>query len=205
LKGLRGDYELGDAYSDQYDPMKPSWAVGLVFDMPFSNRIGKARHLRRLVEIRQLVNQLQTTIETVLLEVQVSVREINTSYREMLAKYNAMEANRKKLDALNARRSLMFGSGESQNIYLERLLDHQQDVSSAEQDFLTSYVAYNIAHANLNRAKGVLLQVKELQFCEDVDESKIPRLYLQNKKSSQECAEHSVPSPIPAVENNESK
>jgi len=200
LKGLRGEYELGDAYSDQYDPAKPSWAVGLLFDMPLGNRIGKARHLRRLVEIRQLIYQLQTTIETVLLEVQVSVREINTAYREMLAKYNAMEAHRKKLDALNARRNLMFGGGESESIYLERLLDYQQDLSSSEQDFLTSYVAYNIAHANLDRAKGVLLQVKELQFCEDLDENKLPMLYLQNKNSSEECKERSVPSPIPVIE-----
>ncbi len=189
LKGLRGEYKLNEAMDDQYNPAKPSWSVALMFDYPLGNRIGKARVTRREIEVRQLSRQLQTTIETVLLEVQVAVRELNTTYREMLAKYEAMLASQKQLEATNERRDLLFGGGQMQNVFLQQLLDYQLAVSQSEQSFLTSYVAYNIAHSNLDRAKGILLKVKELRFCEDKDENNIPTLFLLEKESKQSCQE----------------
>jgi len=189
LKGLREEYKLGEAMNEQYEPMKPSWAVGLFFDYPLGNRTGKARLTRRQIEVRQLARQLQTTIETVLLEVQVAVREINTSYREMQAKYTAMLAARKRLQAANERRDLIFSSGQLQSIYLEQLLADQLAVSEAEQTFLTTHVSYNIAHANLDRARGILMQVKEFRPCQDQDQDDLPTLFLVEKDFPEQCHE----------------
>jgi outer membrane protein OmpA-like peptidoglycan-associated protein len=180
LYGLRGNYDVGDAYGDQFTEGEPSWSVGLIFDMPLSNRIAKARHLRRRIEIRQLTQQLRTTIETILLEVQVAVRELDTSYREMLSQYQAMLATKASLDTLTERRSINLVQ-DNQGLYLQRLLQSQEDLAASEQGFLESYVSYNIAHSNFDRATGLFLESRELEPKKSEDEdTNLPVMRLEH-------------------------
>ena len=76
LKGLEGDYQYGTAYANQFDEGDPSYVAGLRFEFPLGNNGAEARNLRKKLEIRQLLHQLDTTVENVLLETQVSYREL---------------------------------------------------------------------------------------------------------------------------------
>jgi outer membrane protein TolC len=187
------DYNL--AASNQFkDPSKPSYSVGLLFDLPLGNTAANARDQRRRLEVRQLIDQLRTTIETVMLEVQVAVREVDTSYRELNSKYHAMIASAAKLDTLKARRSVLNNeNGELRNGFLQRLLDSQGELTNSEQAFLTSYIAYNIAQINLQRAQGTLLQVNKLQSVESEEDSrgddkKLPVLQLRREIEEEQKA-----------------
>jgi len=185
LHGLRGDYDTGGAMSDQFDPMKLNYNIGLLLDIPLGNRVAEARHRRRLLEVRQLTNQLRTSIETIFLEVQVSVRELDTAYREMLSQYQAMLAYKSKLATLEERRSLSLGQTD-QSQYLKQLLDGQAEVATAEQAFLSSYVAYNIAHSNLDRAAGVFLEARQITSKQESDQDTgLPVLKLEQNKDRQ--------------------
>jgi outer membrane protein OmpA-like peptidoglycan-associated protein len=187
------DYNL--AASNQFkDPSKPSYSVGFLFDLPLGNTVARARDQRRRLEVRQLIDQLRTTIETVMLEVQVAVREVDTSYRELNSKYHAMIASAAKLDTLKARRSVLNNeNGELRNGFLQRLLDSQGELTNSEQAFLTSYIAYNIAQINLQRAQGTLLQVNKLQAVESEEDSrgddkKLPVLQLRREIEEEQKA-----------------
>ncbi|EIJ43117.1 flagellar motor protein [Beggiatoa alba B18LD] len=183
LDGLAEGKDTGNAIDDEFNEGKPSFTAGLLFDMPLSNNVAKAREQRRRLEVRQLVNQLRTTIDTVFLEVQVASREVDTAYRDLSSKYQAMLASHAKRETLKERRDLL--SSAEQTNYLQNYLDAQQELASSEEGFLTAYITYNIAQANLRRAEGVLLEVKKLEAVEMEEESyygdKLPTLKIQPK------------------------
>lgn len=186
LDGLEGDSDVSGAMRNQYDPTRPSFIAGINFDMALGNRIAEIRHQRRRLEARQLINQLRTTIETILLEVQVAVREIDTAYREVKSKYQAMVAANAKLETLKARRSVITNADWQSN-YLQRLLDSQSELADAEKEFLIAYIAYNIAHVNLQRAEGILLEAKQIESYEDVEDEafdgdELPILRLRHRE-----------------------
>lgn len=185
LGGLTGDNYF-DASSRQFDTGGPGYGVGIVFSFPLENNIAKARLVRRQLELRQQLDQLKTTIDTVLLEVQVSAREVSTAYRETQAKYAAVKAFTSDVDSLVARRSLQTASpapgadeASQTTIYLDTLIDSQDRRSFVEEEFIRSAANYQIAIVNLERAEGRLLNYKAVSVIRDRDEKGLPQLRLE--------------------------
>lgn len=157
VAALRRD-DWSGAYYDQFDPVRPGYSVGLRLEYPLGNNQAEARNMRRRLEMRQLVSQLRTTMETVLLEVKVSTREVHTAYRDMSAKHESMIAAREDLAHLQKRREAMFLGGDTTAInYIEYVIDAQQRRAVAEENFLRAVATYNVALVTLERAKGNLL------------------------------------------------
>ncbi len=185
LGGLdNGDY--GTSYERQYGKGSPGWGAGFVFSFPLENNIAKARYERRRLELRQQVDQVRTTIDTVLLEVKVSAREVSTAYRETQAKYSAVKAFTEDIDSLQARRAVQTaspapGADESSQtaFYLDTLLDSQDRRSNAEEEFIRAAANYQIAIVNLERAKGKLLSYSNVEVVRTKDENGLPLLHLE--------------------------
>ncbi|OUD14572.1 TolC family protein [Thioflexithrix psekupsensis] len=174
LAGLEGDRDYNQAFKNEFDIGGPGYSVGLLFDMPLDNQVAKARERRRQLEVRQLVSQLRTTIDTVLLEVQVAAREVDTAFREFNSAYAAMQASEAHLNTLSDRRKL----SQNQQTDLQRLLDAQANLTQREHAFLMSYIAYNVSLMNLQRAQGQLLTVNKLEIVEETEEDSLEGLDL---------------------------
>ncbi|SRR5579862_25862 len=179
-----GDY--ADAFGRQYTTGGPSASAGFVFSYPLENNIARARLERRRLELRQQVDQLKTTIDTVFLEVKISAREVATAYRETQAKYAAVKAYTADVESIKARRSLQTaspppGSEEASltAIYLDNLLDSQDRRGEAEEEFIRAAADYQIAIVNLQRAKGKLLAYSNVTVMRGRDENGLPLIYLQ--------------------------
>jgi outer membrane protein TolC len=187
--GLAGEGDYNQAFDNQFDLGDGSWIAGLVFEMPLGNRVAKSRLERRQAEARQLAYQLKTTVDTVLLEVQVSVREIHTSYREMHAKYTAMQALIAEVDSLEQRQGVELVDGNSGGRYLERLLDAQDRLTESEHELLRSMTTYNVALVNLDRATGMFMQTNDIRprYFDDKDPyiDGLPAYGLEKVSSSQ--------------------
>ncbi len=185
LGGLdSGDY--GSAYERQYGKGTPGWGAGFVFSFPLENNIGRARHERRQLELRQQVDQVRTTIDTVLLEVKVSAREVSTAYRETQAKFAAVKAFTEDIDSLQARRAVQTASpapGVDESSltasYLDTLLDSQDRRSNSEEEFIRAAANYQIAIVNLERAKGSLLNYSAVDVVRTKDDRGLPLLRLE--------------------------
>ena len=160
--GIAGDGDRSLAAENALDE-GGSWILGLSLEHRFGNRTRKAAHRRKQAELRQLVNQLRTTLETVMLEVQVSVREVNTALRKMNAEYAILRSAELNLQSIQKRQKIDSDNGRSGAVYLESLLDSQENLSEAEFNFLSSQIAYNVALSNLDRSTGILLQTSEFQ------------------------------------------
>jgi len=183
LQGSLGGLEDGDysgAYSRQYNTGSPAFGAGFVFSIPLGNNIAKSRLERRRLELRQQLDQLRTTIDTVLLEVKISAREVSTAFRETQAKYTAVKAFTEDLDTLQARRSLQaIGDDSLMAGYLSTLLDSQDRRANAEEEFIRAAANYQIAIVNLERAKGRLLAYSDINVIRGKDDAGLPNIHLE--------------------------
>ena len=139
--------------SRQYNTGSPGFTVGFELKYPLENNVAKARLERRRLELRQQIDQLHTTVDSVLLEVKISAREVGTAYREALAKYAAVKGYSEDIETLQARRSVqpfldpaiaaIAGAEATKSAslsqtteYIDRMLDAQDRRARAEEDFI---------------------------------------------------------------------
>src|SRR6185295_9142132 len=107
------------AYDNQFNQGRPGYTVGLQFEMPLGNLAPQARRERRELELRQLRNQYETTLNTLQLEVKVSVREVETALAEMFSQYRAMEASTAELQYLEQRFERLPGEDGNASLMLD--------------------------------------------------------------------------------------
>lgn len=176
VKGLDGDYDYGNAYSNQFEDGGPSYLFGLRFEYPLGNNGAEARNLRKRIEMRQMLHQLDVTVENVLLEVQVSYREMDKYYESMIQSYQIMNSDQEEIKELMARIDYLLAQGEPYGDMLYRLMDANERLTRSEEVFAKSELTYNLALYNLYRAMGILISNSDIIFTRDEDENKLPVL-----------------------------
>jgi outer membrane protein TolC len=170
VKGLEGDFEYGDAYSEQFDEGSPSYVGGIRFEFPLGNNGAQARNLRKKLEIRQLLHQLDTTVENVLLESQVSYRELEKNYRSMVQSYQIMLSDDEEVKALLSRVDYLLANNDQYGDVLYRLMDASERLTDSEELFAKSELTYNYALYNLHRAMGILVSTNNIVIEEETPE-----------------------------------
>ena len=179
VKGLEGDYEHRRAYANQFDEDGPSYVGGLRLEVPLGNNGAEARNLRKKLEFRQLVRQLDTTVENVLLEAEVSYRELIKNYRSMVQSYQIMRADKEEVSELLARAEYLLGQSEPYGDVLYRLMDANQRLAESEEKYAKNELTYNYATYNLHRAMGILVSTNDIAFRKDMDEDKLPQMQFE--------------------------
>ena len=177
LAGLAGQGNSIQAFEQQFTTGAPSYGVGLQYEFPVGNRAAEARLRRRHLELRQISNQYETTLQTVRHEVSVGVRELQTSMTELTTKQSAMRARAAQLDAMTSRWEQLPGDQTDKVLMLENLLLEQNQLANAEFDYLTSQLTYNLSLVNLKRVTGVLLQSEQVDIAK-ICECGLPRNIL---------------------------
>ena len=163
LAGLEPNEQFIGAVREQFS-YQPGYSLGLQFEIPLHNRAAKANLQRRTLELRQLKNQYQTTLETLRLEVEIAVRNVETGKPELDAKREALLASQQRLDYLQKRWQHLPGADLSASLALENLLSAQHDLTLAEASFSRSLVTYNLAQSSLLHATGMLLQEEKVHI-----------------------------------------
>ena len=158
LSGLQGDSDFSRAFEDQFSTGRPSYSVGLQYELPVGNRLAKARVCRRQHELTRLQSEYARALETVQTEVDIAVRELHTAFREIVAKRRALSAAEAEVKTIEQRWQRMIDGSGSSSLNLESLLRAQERVTAAEREYVTSQLTYSLSMANLKRANGTLLQ-----------------------------------------------
>ncbi len=158
LNGLQGDSNFGRSFTDQFSTGRPSYSVGIQYEMPIGNRLAKARVCRRKHELARLQDEYSRAVEAVSTEVDIAVRELNTSYRELSAKGRALAAAEAEANTIEQRWLRMVDGSGSAGLNLESLLRAQERVTETEREYVSSILTYNLAMVNLKRSNGSLLQ-----------------------------------------------
>lgn len=160
VAGLSGESEVGQPFGDQFSEGRPTYSVGLQFELPLGNRAANARERKRRWELTRSMSQFRLTVEEALTSVENAVREVETSYYEMVAKYQAMEAAQREADYLSDRWKVLPGADDSAALLLENLLDAQERVADEERAMVRAQVTYAYALVKLKREMGTLLRMK---------------------------------------------
>ena len=176
--GLEGNFNIGRAMGDQFGQGRPSVSGGLLFDIPIGNRQARGRYSRREIELRQMQNQLATTIATLSLESEVALREVETSFAEMLLKYKSMKAAVARVSSLKARWDMLPGEDQSGALYLQNLLDAQAKATLTEAQFAQARLTYALSLMNLKKATGTLLKYEMVTQLRDEGQA-IPEIVLE--------------------------
>jgi len=185
VRGLDGDYSYDSAYSRQFDEGEPSFVGGLRIEFPLGNNSARARLARKKLEIRQLLHQLDTTVENVLLEAQVSYREMKKNYRSMAQGYQIMQADRQEIDALLARVDYLLAQNQPYGDVLYQLMDASERLARSEEQFTKSELTYNYSLYNLYRAMGILLSSRNLTIEETTGQDQLPLIRVHEQSPAQ--------------------
>ncbi|MEZ6105718.1 MAG: TolC family protein [Pirellulaceae bacterium] len=162
VSGLRGSFDVGSSFQDQFRQGEPSYTVGLNYEMPLGNRAALARDRRAQLEVARLQAQFRTVVERVTYEVRIAVRNIDTLGREMEARYEALEKAKDEVIYIENRMRLLHSMNKTASLYLENLLTSQERLATAEAEYLESKVAYTLALLKLKQVTGTLLTTEEL-------------------------------------------
>lgn len=187
IKGLEGDYDHSGAWDESWNDGEPSFNVGLRFDYPLANNAAEARELRKRLEIRQLVHQLDTTVTNILLEAQVSYREMIKNHMAMERRYRVMQSTNEEIEALITRIDVQLSKNQEYGTILYQLLDSLERLNHAEIAFSASELTYNLSLYQLLSAKGVLLKDSTVSI-EENEENDMPmyqiKLALEDSKQT---------------------
>ncbi len=179
IAGLDKAGRITDGWDNQWHGAQPGFLVGLRFDFPIENNAAEARFKRRRIEMRQQLAQIQTTVDTVLLEVKISARELATSHREMNSRYESLLAAQEDLRVLQKRWESHAGAANKPAIgYLQLLIEAQDRLAQAEENFARATAIYNVAMVNLQRSQGTLLKYQDLKVTRTEDPQGLPVLRL---------------------------
>ena len=203
--GLRGNNDFGRAFTDQFSTGRPSYSVGLQYELPVGNRLARARLCRRQHELAQLQDEYARALEAIKTEVDIAVRELNTAYLEIGARSQALAAAEAEANTIEQRWLRMVDGNGSGGLNLESLLRAQERVTESEREYVTSVLTYNLAVINLKRSNGTLLQSQAVSVnkscgegCEQIDLHKGNPVEVE--AFQQVIPEGSFPSTVPLAD-----
>jgi outer membrane protein TolC len=160
---FNGDYGVQgfdvDGYSGSYDDLghrnQRNWRLALNLSIPIANRQAAANYSTAEYALTQSRFSLQNLQQTALVDVRNAVRAVETNLKRVKAAQVNIRLQREKLAAEQKK----FENGMSTSF---QVLSFQNDVTSAESRENQAIVDYNKSLVDLERAKGTLLEARQV-------------------------------------------
>ncbi len=128
-----------------------TWQILGVFSFPIFNRSAKGEYVKASAELDRSEITLKKTEDDVALDVKSAIREIENSLRAIDAAKISVELAKEVV--INEQERLNVGIGTTREV-----LEAQRDLIDAGVREIRAIANYNIALAELERAKGTLLE-----------------------------------------------
>lgn len=154
--GLNG---LGTDYSAAVGKMNPDyqdWSAGLKFSIPWGGA-ERARLDQKKLEKAQALFFFKKLEDDIILEVRDKVRKTETEYRQVVTARISREKEAQNYAAQKER----YVAGQ---VSTHDLLDYQDNLSSAELDYVKSMVNYKIALITLEKSEGMTLVKNDIKL-----------------------------------------
>lgn len=157
LRAIGLDDHAGGSWDAATDGDAGAWEAGVVLEFPFRNRSARGALRACEAERRQAEAARAGLVETALREVADGVADLRIA-RDRIS---ASETARKLAAALLEAEEKSFSLGRSDSL---DVLNAQAAFAAAERDEVRGVVDYAIAHANLLRVQGNLLEAKNIMW-----------------------------------------
>ncbi len=158
VAGLDARRDTFGAFANQFSQGRPSYAAGMLYEVPIGNRAAEARLARNRWEMMRSMYDFQQTTEEAFTEVEIAVRETQTAYAEMVAKKQSIDAATREVAYLKHRWELLPDPNESAVLLIEDYLDAQERLADEEGSLVAAQVNYALSWVQLRKSMGVLLR-----------------------------------------------
>src|SRR5262249_32189318 len=134
--------------------------LGLTYSVPIRNRAAEADYANAQLTRQKAELSEQNTEEVVRVDVRRAVRAVESGYERVVAARKNVELQQKKLDAEQKK----FDNGMSTSF---EVFTFQTDLRNSQLSLIQAVLDYNKSLADLERAKGTLLESKNLKLDEE--------------------------------------
>jgi outer membrane protein TolC len=163
IPGTPDDYEtggLGRGLGEIPNFDNYSFFVGLTYAVPIRNRAAEADYANATIAREKAELFEQNTADVIRVDVRRAVRAVESGYERVVAARKNVELQNKKLEAEQKK----FDNGMSTSF---EVFTFQTDLRNAQLSLIRAMLDYNKSLADLERAKGTLLESKGLKLAED--------------------------------------
>ncbi len=157
LRGLNGDYDVGNSIADQFSQGRPAYSGGLSYQRPYRNLISKSILKQRRLEMQQLLFDLDNTMLVVTADVDQAIASVKATYAELEASVKSTLAFDEEVRYLDARWRNAFVESTGPSLLLDELLNAQNQLIQSENAWARAQAEHMIAFAKLHVATGALL------------------------------------------------
>jgi len=159
--GLTGlDSKTWRAMKEQFSTEFYDWTVGVELEVPIGNRSRIAAYERAQLERTQALVEREDVRQQLLLEVSNAVRDLAAAEEAIAATRAARLAAEQTLHDQQAN----LGAGAALQ---KDLLDAQRDLADAKVREIQAMAGYMMSLAQLERAKGTLLEYNNIRILDD--------------------------------------
>ena len=147
----------GDAFSQIWGADFTTWQVLGVFSFPLFNRTARGNYIKATAELDRSVIALNQTKDNIALDVRSAIRQIQNSLRAIDAARVSIKLAEEVVS--NEQERLNVGIGTTRDV-----LEAQRDLIDAGVREITAITSYNIALAELDYAKGTIIEDRGVQI-----------------------------------------
>ena len=155
--GLRGNYDVANAWYDQFRLGEPTYGIGLTYEYPIRNAAATAAHRRALLFVKRRQLEFQATVGDIALEVRSAGVRARAAIETQQARLTAWEARRNDMEVSEKRFKLLVEGAEVGRLYLDNLLATQQQLATAELSLLGAQIDSELRRIQLERSSGTFL------------------------------------------------
>lgn len=141
-----------DAFSEVTKNDFHTYLIGLNFEIPLGNRGPRAALARAKLEHGQAIANLESTIEQIILDVNVAQREVQVTHDQIEPTLQAANATEEQV------RSIIARAERKDFLTLNNELNTRTSLATNQSNLLSSLVDHAIAIIDMERAKGTLLE-----------------------------------------------
>jgi outer membrane protein TolC len=135
----------------------PDWTVGLLYSYPIGNRAAKATSANAEIDKERAHIAVESAEQDVRVDVRTAVRAVESGAKRVAAAHSNTVLQQKTVDAELKK----FENGMSTSFEVLRI---QTDLSDAQVAEIRALLDYNKSLADLERAKGTLLEAKGMKL-----------------------------------------
>jgi outer membrane protein len=160
--GVGGERSVSEAWDETGDRKYDSYNLGLELNFPLQNRKARAEYRQAKTQLAQLDESRKNLEDGIRLEVRASVRSLDTNLKLIDAYKAAVASEQANLESELKRYDVGFAT-------MFEVLNYQEDLATAQVNYVDSIINYNKALIGLQKTTGALLE----QYRVDVLNGKI--------------------------------
>lgn len=159
VRGLRGNYNYGGAFVNQFDTGAVSYFAGLSYQRPVGNRAANNNLIGRRREMEKLISDYENAIVNARSDIMSAVAQSAGAFEALFAAINSTVSSSMEVEQIQADLDHVFTDKTSISNKLQDLLDAEGRLIQAENNWARNQIQYMKALTQIKYESGTLMAI----------------------------------------------